>query len=95
MDITGWIYFLIEDDDLLGKYNTIWDNVSPDIKKEFDNELVTIKKYLKTKIKSHGDEVTDFSEKEILKVDYSDTSLAAISWDFVLELLSACVFKLM
>ena len=55
----------------------------------------TIKKYLKTKINSQGDEVTDFCEKEILKVDYSDTSLAAISWDFVLELLSACVFKLM
>ena len=91
MDITGWIYFLIEDDDLLGKYSTIWDNVSPDIKKEFDNELVYNKKILKNK----NDEVTDFCEKEILKVDYSGTSLAAISWDFVLELLSACVFKLM
>ena len=28
-----WIYFLIEDDDLLEKYNTIWDKVSTDIKK--------------------------------------------------------------
>ena len=28
-----WIYFLIEDDDLLKKYNTIWDKVSVDIKK--------------------------------------------------------------
>ena len=51
MDITGWIYFLIEDDDLLGKYNTIWDNVSPDIKKEFDNELVYNKKIFKNKNK--------------------------------------------
>ena len=37
---TKWIYFLIEDDDLLEKYNTIWDNVSADIKKEFDSKLV-------------------------------------------------------
>ena len=30
---TEWIYFLIEDDDLLEKYNTIWDQVSAGIKK--------------------------------------------------------------
>ena len=30
---TKWIYFLIEDDDLLEKYNTIWNKVSADIKK--------------------------------------------------------------
>ena len=29
-----WMYFLIEDDDLLEKYNTIWDTVSIDIKKK-------------------------------------------------------------
>ena len=30
---TKWMYFLIGDDDLLEKYNTIWDKVSADIKK--------------------------------------------------------------
>ena len=30
---TKWMYFLIEDDELLEKYNTIWDKVSADIKK--------------------------------------------------------------
>ena len=34
------MYFLIEDDALLEKYNTIWDKVSADIKKEFDSEPV-------------------------------------------------------
>ena len=52
---TKWIYFLIEDDDLLEKYDTIWDKVSADIKKEFDSELVYNKFYLKIKIKSNGD----------------------------------------
>ena len=28
---TKRMYFLIENDDLLGKYNTIWDKVSTDI----------------------------------------------------------------
>ena len=79
------MYFLIEDDDLLEKNNTIWDKVSADIKKEFDNEPVYNKEYLKTKIKSCGDEVTDFYDKEIPKVDSNHTCLALISLDFVLK----------
>ena len=65
--------FLIEDDDLLEKYNTIWDKVSANINKEFDSEPVFNKKILKTKIKSHGDEVTDFYDKEIPIADSNDT----------------------
>ena len=30
---TKWMYVLIENDDFLEKYNTIWDKVSADIKK--------------------------------------------------------------
>ena len=47
---TKWIYSLIKDDDLLEKYNTIWDKVSDDIRNEFDNESVYNKEFLKTKI---------------------------------------------
>ena len=32
---TKWMYFLIEDDDLLEKYNTIWDKITLDIKKNY------------------------------------------------------------
>ena len=59
---TKWMYFLFEDD-LLEKYNTIWDKVSADIKTEFNSYPIYNKNYLKTKIKSHGDEVTDFYHK--------------------------------
>ena len=62
-----WMYFLIEDDDLLEKYNTIWDKVSADIKKEFDSKPAYNKEFLKTKIKSHGEEVTGFYDKKFLK----------------------------
>ena len=41
---TKGMYFLIEDDNLLENYKTIWDKFSADIKKEFDNELSTINK---------------------------------------------------
>ena len=62
-----WMYFLIEDDDLLEKYNTIWDKVSANIKKEFNSEPVYKKYFLRTKIKSHSDEVTDFTIKKFLR----------------------------
>ena len=53
-------------------------------KKEFDSEPVINKNVLKTKIKSHGKKVTDFHDKEILKVDSNHTYLAAISFDSAL-----------
>ena len=34
------MYFLTEDDNLLEKYNTIWDKVSADIKKEYNNKPI-------------------------------------------------------
>ena len=40
---TNWMYVLIEDDDLLKKYNTIWDKVMADIKKNFIAGLSAIK----------------------------------------------------
>ena len=49
-----WLYFLIEDGDLLEKYNAIWDNVSADVKREFDGEPVYNKNFFKTKTKSYG-----------------------------------------
>ena len=45
------MYFLIEDDELLEKY------------KEFDSESDYNEEFLKTKIKSHDHEVTDFYDK--------------------------------
>ena len=61
------IYFLIEDY-LSEKYNTIWDNVSANIKNQFDSKPTHNKDFLKTKIKSHDNVVTDFYDKKIPKV---------------------------
>ena len=81
---------MIEDDDFLETYNTIWDKFSADIKKEFDRKPVYNKNYLKTKIKFHGDEVTDFYDKKIPKLDSNDTCLAVISLDSALEKDDSC-----
>ena len=57
--------FLIEHDNLLEKYNTVWYKFSADIK--IPSEPVRNKEFLKTKIKSHSDEVTDFYDKKFLR----------------------------
>ena len=45
------------------KYNTICDKVSVDIKKTTDSEPIYNKKFLKNKIQSHDDDVTNFYNK--------------------------------
>ena len=67
------------------KYNIIWDKVSADIKKEFYSVPVYNKKLLKTKIKSYGDEVTDFYDTEIPKAGSNCTCLAVMAIDSTLR----------
>ena len=54
----------IQDDELLEKYNGVWNKVSNSIKE--DCESVFNKKFLKTKIRSYGDEATYFHIRQIL-----------------------------
>ena len=82
---TLWMYFFIEDDDLLEKHNTILHKVSVYIKKEFDSRPVYDQNYLKTKIKYHDTEVTDFCNKKIPKLDSNHTCLAIIRLDSALK----------
>ena len=53
-------------------------------KKSFIGSLSIIKN-LKTKIKSHGDKVADFYDKEIPKMHSNNTCLAVISLDSALK----------
>ena len=48
---------LTKDDGLLEKHNAIWDKVSTNIKKQFYSEPACNKEFLKTKMKSHGNEI--------------------------------------
>ena len=82
---TKWNFFLIEDNNLSKKCNTIQDKVPTDIKKEFDSEPVYNKQILKTKIKSYGDKATDFQNKEMPKAGSNITCLAIITIDSILK----------
>ena len=53
---TKWMYFLVENNDSLEKYKTIWEKFRADIIKKFDSEPVHNKNFSKTKIESYGDE---------------------------------------
>ena len=46
-----WMHFLIEDDDLLEKYDTVWDKVSADIKRNLIASL-SIKKIFENQNKN-------------------------------------------
>ena len=70
---------------LLEKSNTIWDKVSLDVKEKFYNKSVYNNEFLKSKIKSHGDKVTDFYDKKIRKVDSNHTCLVVITLDSALK----------
>ena len=77
---------LIENDYLLKKYNTIWDKVSSDLKKEFGSKPVYKKIFLNTIIKCYSDEATDFhDDKEIPNTGSNHTSLAIITIDSILK----------
>ena len=76
---------MIEGDDLLENYNNFWDKISVDTKREFDSEPIHKEEFLKTKIKSHGNEVTEFYDKKIPKLDSNETCLAVISLDSPLK----------
>ena len=52
-DDTKCMSFFIEDDELLPKYNKIWDKVSNSIQKDFDCKPADNEKYLETKTKSY------------------------------------------
>ena len=52
---------------------------------KYGDEVTREADFLKTKIKSHGDEVTDFYDKEIPEADSNHTYLAVISLDSALK----------
>ena len=56
-------------------YNQSW------YEKGINSKPVYNQKFFKTKIKFHGDEVTDFLDEWISKVDSNHTCLAVISLD--------------
>ena len=66
---------------LIGKILLFWYKAKADNEKELDNDFAYNNFFLKTKIKSYGDEATDFHDKEIPKTVSDCTCLAVITTD--------------
>ena len=76
--IFDWRWWFLRKNMMLLEIKLIW-------KKNVIASLSTKKWYLKTKIKSHSDGVTDFHDKNNLMMDSNHISLAVISLDSVLK----------
>ena len=75
---------MIKDDELLEKYNEIWEKVKNNIKKEFDSEPVCNKKYLKAKVKSYNGKInTNFHNNKLPKEGSQFICLSVILIDSV------------
>ena len=84
---TKYVSFLIKDDELLEKYNEIWEKINNSLKKEFDSELVCNEKYLKAKIKSNNGKInTNFHNNKIPKEDPQYICLSVILMDSVFRI---------
>ena len=65
---TKYMSLFIKDNDLLEKYNEIWEKVKNNMKNELDSEPVYNKKYMTIKIKSYNEKInTNFPNNKILK----------------------------
>ena len=58
---------------------------SQQVRRPCDRQHSYNKNFVKTKIRSYGDEVTDFHDKELPKVDSNHTCLAVISLESALK----------
>ena len=63
---TKYVSFLIKDNELLEKYNEIWEKVKNSIKNELDSEPVYNEEYKKSKIKPYNGKInTNFHDNKI------------------------------
>ena len=75
--------FVIKDDDVLDKYNEIWDK----IKGKFHSMPVYDEKYIKAKIREFNGVIkTNFSDDKIPKENMHYTSIACITIDSVMRM---------
>ena len=76
---TKHMSLLVEDDDLLEKYNEFWEKVKNSIKNEFDSEPVYNEKYLKAKTKSYNGRIhAKFYNNKITKEGFQFICLSVI-----------------
>ena len=79
--------FVIKDDDVLDKYNELWDKLKTDLNIKFHRIPVYDEKYIKTKITEFNRVInTNFLGDEILKESMHYACIACITIDSVMRI---------
>ena len=98
------ISFLIKDDNVLDKYNEIWDVIKNNLKIKFHSMPVYDEKYLKTKVREYDGVIKrNFLGNDMSKENMHYTCIACITIDSVMRMekknylqvyLEACKYKI-
>ena len=75
----------IKDDDVLHKYNEIWDKIKNTLKIKFHSMPIYDEKYIKAKIREFN-HVINFLSSEIPKVNVHYTCIACITIDSIIRM---------
>ena len=79
--------FVIKDDDVLDKYNEVWDKIKNTLSIKFHSMPVYDKKYIKAKVREFNCVIkTNFLGDEILKESVHYTCIACITIDSVMRM---------
>ena len=94
------IFFVIKDDDVLDKYNEIWNKIKEKLNIKSDSMPVYDEKYMKAKVRKFNDMIkTNFLGDKIPKESMDYTCIACITIDFVMRMekkeLSKSLFRRM
>ena len=81
------MYFVIKDDDVLDKYNEIWDKIKETLSIKFHSMPVYDEQYIKAKVREfNGVSNTNFSSDEVPKENKHYTCIACITIDSVMRM---------
>ena len=79
--------FVIKDDDVLDKYNEIWDKIKETLSIKFHSMPVYDEKYMKAKVREFNGVIkTNFSEDKIAKENMHYTCISCITIDSVMRM---------
>ena len=79
--------FLIKDDDVLDKYNEIWDKIKETLSIKFHSMPVYDEKYIKAKVREFNGVIkTNFLSDEVPKENEHYTCIACITIDSVMRM---------
>ena len=80
------ISFFIKDDDVLYKYNEIWDKIKEKLNIKFHSETIYDKKYIKTKVREFDRVIkTNLLDNKVSKENMHYTCIACLTIDSVVR----------